>query len=130
MKYLPLLSLLLVAAVTSGFAADTLRRSSVAEPRSITSHTYFEAEVQMLSREEGGRHTPIFNNYQPRFYFSTTGVTGKVQLPEGTEMVMPGDKTVMTVRLVQPVAMKEGLSFILRDGDRTVGNGRVIKIIE
>ena len=102
----------------------------LAKPGSITPHTKFEAEVYILSKDEGGRHTPFFNNYRPQFYFRTTDVTGSVTLPEGTEMVMPGDNTEMEVELITPVAMDEGLRFAIRDGGRTVGAGRVVEIIK
>ena len=91
-------------------------------------HTNFDASVYILSKEEGGRHTPFFNNYRPQFYFRTTDVTGVVTLPEGTEMVMPGDNTEMSVELIQPIAMEDGLRFAIREGGRTVGAGRVTKI--
>jgi elongation factor Tu len=97
---------------------------------SITPHTEFTAQVYVLSKEEGGRHTPFFNNYRPQFYFRTTDVTGEVTLPEGTEMAMPGDNTEMQVKLIQPIAMAEGLRFAIREGGRTVGAGRVIKILK
>jgi len=102
----------------------------VVKPGTTTPHTEFEAQVYILSKEEGGRHTPFFNNYRPQFYFRTTDVTGVVTLPEGTEMVMPGDNTAMTVQLIQPIAMEEGLRFAIREGGRTVGAGRVTKIIK
>ncbi|MGH3647713.1 MAG: elongation factor Tu [Micromonosporaceae bacterium] len=102
----------------------------VVKPGTTTPHTEFEAQVYILSKEEGGRHTPFFNNYRPQFYFRTTDVTGVVTLPEGTEMVMPGDNTAMTVQLIQPIAMEEGLKFAIREGGRTVGAGRVIKILK
>ncbi|QYJ02661.1 elongation factor Tu [Nocardioides panacisoli] len=104
------------------------RGQVVCKPGSITPHTDFEARVYILSKEEGGRHTPFFNNYRPQFYFRTTDVTGVVTLPEGTEMVMPGDNTDMSVELIQPVAMEEELTFNIREGGRTVGAGRVTKI--
>ena len=97
---------------------------------SITPHTNFTAQVYILTKEEGGRHTPFFTNYHPQFYFRTTDVTGTVALPEGTEMVMPGDNTEMTVELGKPIAMDEGLRFAIREGGRTVGSGRVVKIIK
>ncbi|MGH3661874.1 MAG: elongation factor Tu [Micromonosporaceae bacterium] len=100
----------------------------VVKPGTTTPHTEFEGQVYILSKEEGGRHTPFFNNYRPQFYFRTTDVTGVVTLPEGTEMVMPGDNTAMSVQLIQPIAMEEGLKFAIREGGRTVGAGRVIKI--
>lgn len=102
----------------------------VVKPGSTTPHTEFEAQVYVLSKDEGGRHTPFFNNYRPQFYFRTTDVTGVVTLPEGTEMVMPGDNTEMKVELIQPIAMEEGLRFAIREGGRTVGAGRVTKIIK
>ena len=95
---------------------------------SITPHTHFQCEAYILTKEEGGRHTPFFANYRPQFYFRTTDVTGVVKLPEGTEMVMPGDNTTINVKLIQPVAMDEGLRFAIREGGRTVGAGRVVKI--
>jgi elongation factor Tu len=108
---------------------DIERGQVLAKPGSITPHTEFTAQVYVLSKEEGGRHTPFFNNYRPQFYFRTTDVTGEVTLPEGTEMAMPGDNTEMTVKLIQPIAMAEGLRFAIREGGRTVGAGRVIKIL-
>jgi elongation factor Tu len=114
-----------------GTKKDDVQRGQVlAKPGSITPHTKFKAQVYILSKDEGGRHTPFFNNYRPQFYFRTTDVTGSVQLPAGTEMVMPGDNTEMEVELIQPVAMDEGLRFAIREGGRTVGAGRVTKIIE
>jgi elongation factor Tu len=114
-----------------GTKKDEVQRGQVlASPGSVTPHTKFQAQVYVLSKDEGGRHTPFFNNYRPQFYFRTTDVTGSVQLPSGTEMVMPGDNTEMTVELIQPVAMDEGLRFAIREGGRTVGAGRVTKIIE
>jgi elongation factor Tu len=107
---------------------DVERGQVVIKPGTTTPHINFEAQVYILSKEEGGRHTPFFNNYRPQFYFRTTDVTGVVTLPEGTEMVMPGDNTEMTVELIQPIAMEEGLRFAIREGGRTVGAGRVIKI--
>ena len=109
---------------------DVERGQVVVKPGSITPHTNFEGSVYILSKDEGGRHTPFFNNYRPQFYFRTTDVTGVVTLPAGTEMVMPGDNTEMTVELIQPIAMEEGLRFAIREGGRTVGAGRVTKIIE
>src|SRR3546814_11762054 len=97
----------------------------VSKPGTTTPHTNFEASVYILSKEEGGRHTPFFNNYRPQFYFRTTDVTGVVTLPEGTEMVMPGDNTDMIVELIQPIAMEGGLRFAIAQGGRTVGAGRV-----
>ncbi|MET0740093.1 MAG: elongation factor Tu, partial [Candidatus Nanopelagicales bacterium] len=109
---------------------DVERGQVVVKPGSITPHTDFEAQVYILSKDEGGRHTPFFNNYRPQFYFRTTDVTGVVDLPEGTEMVMPGDNTEMKVALIQPIAMEEGLRFAIREGGRTVGAGRVTKILK
>jgi elongation factor Tu len=109
---------------------DVERGQCVIKPGTTTPHTEFEAQVYILSKDEGGRHTPFFNNYRPQFYFRTTDVTGVVTLPEGTEMVMPSDNTEMKVELIQPVAMEEGLKFAIREGGRTVGSGRVTKIIK
>jgi elongation factor Tu len=109
---------------------DVERGMVVVKPGSTTPHTEFEASVYILSKEEGGRHTPFFQNYRPQFYFRTTDVTGVVTLPEGTEMVMPGDNTEMTVELIAPIAMEEGLKFAIREGGRTVGAGRVTKILK
>ncbi|MFF0656038.1 elongation factor Tu [Micromonospora tulbaghiae] len=109
---------------------DVERGMVVVKPGTTTPHTEFEATVYILSKEEGGRHTPFFQNYRPQFYFRTTDVTGVVTLPEGTEMVMPGDNTSMTVKLIQPIAMEENLKFAIREGGRTVGAGRVTKIIK
>jgi elongation factor Tu len=109
---------------------DVERGQVLAKPGSITPHTKFDAEVYVLSKEEGGRHTPFFNGYRPQFYFRTTDVTGSVDLPEGTEMVMPGDNVQMKVTLIQPIAMEEGLRFAIREGGRTVGAGVVSKVVE
>jgi elongation factor Tu len=109
---------------------DVERGQVVVKPGTTTPHTEFEGQVYILSKDEGGRHTPFFNNYRPQFYFRTTDVTGVVTLPEGTEMVMPGDNTDISVKLIQPVAMDEGLRFAIREGGRTVGAGRVTKIIK
>ncbi len=109
---------------------DVERGQVVVKPGTTTPHTEFEGQVYILSKDEGGRHTPFFNNYRPQFYFRTTDVTGVVTLPEGTEMVMPGDNTNINVKLIQPVAMDEGLRFAIREGGRTVGAGRVVKIIK
>jgi elongation factor Tu len=109
---------------------DVERGQVVCKPGSVTPHTEFEASVYILGKDEGGRHTPFFNNYRPQFYFRTTDVTGVVTLPEGTEMVMPGDNTTMKVDMIQPIAMEEGLRFAIREGGRTVGAGRVTKIIK
>jgi elongation factor Tu len=120
-----------IGVLLRGTRRDDVERGQVlARPGSITPHTEFTAQVYVLSREEGGRHTPFFNNYRPQFYFRTTDVTGEVSLPEGTEMAMPGDNTEMTVRLIAPIAMAEGLRFAIREGGRTVGAGRVIKILK
>ena len=114
--------------------APSARTSSAARSSSSRARSPrtpgFEAQVYILSKDEGGRHTPFFNNYRPQFYFRTTDVTGVVTLPEGTEMVMPGDNTEMSVELIQPIAMEEGLRFAIREGGRTVGAGRVIKIVK
>lgn len=109
---------------------DVERGQVLCKPGSVTPHTEFEATVYILSKDEGGRHTPFFNNYRPQFYFRTTDVTGVVDLPGGKEMVMPGDDTEMTVTLIQPIAMEEGLRFAIREGGRTVGAGRVTKILK
>jgi len=109
---------------------DVERGQVLAKPGSINPHTHFTGEVYVLSKDEGGRHTPFFNNYRPQFYFRTTDVTGAISLPEGTEMVMPGDNIQMTVKLIAPIAMEEGLRFAIREGGRTVGAGVVAKIIE
>ena len=109
---------------------DVERGQVVAEPGSITPHTNFEANVYILSKDEGGRHNPFYSNYRPQFYFRTTDVTGVITLPEGTEMVMPGDNTEMSVELIQPIAMEEGLGFAIREGGRTVGSGRVTTIVK
>ncbi len=114
-----------------GTKKDDVQRGQVlAKPGSVTPHTKFNSQVYILSKDEGGRHTPFFNNYRPQFYFRTTDVTGSIKLPDGTEMVMPGDNTEMEVQLIQPIAMDEGLRFAIREGGRTVGAGRVTKIIE
>ncbi len=109
---------------------DVERGQVLCKPGSITPHTNFEGQVYVLTKEEGGRHSPFFNNYRPQFYFRTTDVTGQIALPEGTEMVMPGDNINMTVELIQPIAMDEGLRFAIREGGRTVGAGRVTKILK
>jgi elongation factor Tu len=109
---------------------DVSRGQVLAKPGSITPHTNFEAQVYVLTKEEGGRHKPFFTNYRPQFYFRTTDVTGTIQLPEGVEMCMPGDNTEMTVELIAPIAMDEGLLFAIREGGRTVGSGRVTKILK
>ena len=109
---------------------DILRGQVLAKPGTVTCHTKFTAQVYVLTKDEGGRHTPFFNNYRPQFYFRTTDVTGVCVLPEGTEMCMPGDNVEMTVELIHPIAMEQGLRFAIREGGRTVGSGRVVKIIE
>ncbi len=109
---------------------DVERGQVLCKPGSITPHTNFEGQVYVLTKDEGGRHSPFFNNYRPQFYFRTTDVTGQITLPEGTEMVMPGDNITMTVELIQPIAMDEGLRFAIREGGRTVGAGRVTKILK
>jgi len=120
-----------VGVLLRGTKRDDVERGQVlCKPGSIKPHTYFEAEVYVLSKDEGGRHTPFFNGYRPQFYFRTTDVTGACDLPEGIEMVMPGDNVKMTVRLIAPIAMEEGLRFAIREGGRTVGAGVVSKIIE
>jgi elongation factor Tu len=114
-----------------GIEKNQIRRGMVlCKPGSITPHTDFKGEVYVLSKEEGGRHTPFFNKYRPQFYFRTTDVTGEVTLPEGTEMVMPGDNTSLTVKLIQPIAMEKGLKFAIREGGRTVGAGQVTEILK
>jgi len=102
----------------------------LSKPGSITPHVKFKAEVYVLSKEEGGRHTPFFNKYRPQFYFRTTDVTGEVELAAGVEMVMPGDNVSLTVKLIQPIAMDKGLKFAIREGGRTVGAGQVTEIIK
>jgi elongation factor Tu len=120
-----------VGVLLRGVKRDEIERGQVvAKPGSITPHTKFEAEVYVLSKEEGGRHTPFFNGYRPQFYFRTTDVTGAVELPAGTEMVMPGDNVRMHVSLISPIAMEEGVRFAIREGGRTVGAGVVAKIVE
>ncbi|MCX8019630.1 MAG: elongation factor Tu [Chitinophagaceae bacterium] len=114
-----------------GIEKNQIRRGMViCKPGSITPHTDFKCEVYVLSKEEGGRHTPFFNKYRPQFYFRTTDVTGEVELPAGTEMVMPGDNVTLTVRLIQPIAMEKGLKFAIREGGRTVGAGQVTEILK
>jgi len=118
-----------IGALLRGTKKEEVERGQVlCKPGSITPHTNFEAQVYVLTKEEGGRHKPFFNNYRPQFYFRTTDVTGSIQLPDGTEMVMPGDNTQMSVELGKPIAMDEGLRFAIREGGRTVGAGRVVKI--
>jgi elongation factor Tu len=120
-----------VGVLLRGIGKDDVERGQVlAKPGSITPHTDFEAQVYVLTKEEGGRHNPFFPGYRPQFYFRTTDVTGSIELPEGTQMIMPGDNTQMTVELIAPIAMDEGLRFAIREGGRTVGAGRVIKILK
>jgi elongation factor Tu len=120
-----------IGALLRGVGREDVERGQVlAKPGSITPHTNFEAEAYILTKEEGGRHTPFFTNYRPQFYFRTTDVTGVVTLPEGTEMVMPGDNARLTVELIQPIAMDEGLRFAIREGGRTVGAGVVTKVVK
>jgi elongation factor Tu len=120
-----------IGALLRGIDKEEVQRGQVlAKPGSITPHTQFEAEVYVLTKEEGGRHKPFFSNYRPQFYFRTTDVTGMVELPAGTEMCMPGDNTTMTVELIAPIAMDEGLRFAIREGGRTVGAGAVTKILK
>ena len=118
-----------IGALLRGVAREDIQRGQVlAKPGSITPHTNFKAEVYVLSKEEGGRHTPFFSNYRPQFYFRTTDVTGICMLPEGVEMVMPGDNIEMTVELIAPIALEEGTKFSIREGGRTVGAGVVASI--
>ncbi|PZS17203.1 MAG: elongation factor Tu, partial [Acidimicrobiales bacterium] len=120
-----------IGALLRGIRKTDVERGQVlCKPGSITPHTNFEANVYVLKKEEGGRHKPFFNNYRPQFYFRTTDVTGSIALPEGTEMVMPGDNTALTIELGKPIAMDEGLRFAIREGGRTVGAGRVTKILK
>jgi elongation factor Tu len=120
-----------VGILLRGTKREEVERGQVlAKPGSITPHTKFECEVYILSKEEGGRHTPFFNGYRPQFYFRTTDVTGACELPSGVEMVMPGDNVKMEVQLIAPIAMEDGLRFAIREGGRTVGAGVVSKIIE
>jgi elongation factor Tu len=120
-----------IGALLRGVGREDVERGQVlAKPGSITPHTNFEAEAYILTKEEGGRHTPFFTNYRPQFYFRTTDVTGVVTLPSGTEMVMPGDNARMIIELIQPIAMDEGLRFAIREGGRTVGAGVVTKIVK
>jgi elongation factor Tu len=120
-----------VGVLLRGTKREEVERGQVlAKPGTITPHTKFTAEIYVLSKEEGGRHTPFFNGYRPQFYFRTTDVTGAIELPAGTEMVMPGDNISITVNLISPIAMEEGLRFAIREGGRTVGAGVVAKIIE
>ena len=120
-----------IGALLRGVQRDEIERGQVlAKPGTITCHTKFTAQVYVLSKDEGGRHTPFFNNYRPQFYFRTSDVTGVITLPEGTEMCMPGDNVEMTIELIHPMAMSQGLTFAIREGGRTVGSGRVATIIE
>jgi elongation factor Tu len=120
-----------IGALLRGTKKEEVERGQVlCKPGSITPHTEFEGQIYVLSKDEGGRHKPFFNNYRPQFYFRTTDVTGSIKLPEGTEMVMPGDQTAITVELIQPIAMDEGLRFAIREGGRTVASGRVTKILK
>jgi elongation factor Tu len=120
-----------VGVLLRGTKREEVERGQVlAKPGSITPHTKFTAEIYVLSKEEGGRHTPFFNGYRPQFYFRTTDVTGSIELPAGTEMIMPGDNVSITVSLIAPIAMEEGLRFAIREGGRTVGAGVVAKIVE
>ncbi len=109
---------------------DVERGQVIAAPGSITPHTHFKAQAYVLTKEEGGRHTPFFNGYRPQFYFRTTDVTGVAELPEGTEMVMPGDNVMLTIKLITPIAMEKGLRFAIREGGRTVGAGTISDILE
>jgi elongation factor Tu len=120
-----------VGCLLRGVGREEIERGQVlCKPGSITPHTKFKAQVYCLKKEEGGRHTPFFNGYRPQFYFRTTDVTGVANLPEGTEMVMPGDNVEMTVEMIQPIAMDQGLRFAIREGGRTVGSGVVTEVIE
>ena len=120
-----------IGALLRGTKREEVERGQVlAKPGSITPHTKFKAEAYILTKEEGGRHTPFFSNYRPQFYFRTTDVTGTIKLPEGTEMVMPGDNITMEIDLITPIAMDEGLRFAIREGGKTVGAGVVAKVIE
>jgi elongation factor Tu len=120
-----------IGALLRGVKREDIERGQVlAKPGSITPHTKFKAEAYVLTKEEGGRHTPFFNGYRPQFYFRTTDVTGVAELPAGIEMVMPGDNVAMTIKLITPIAMDEGLRFAIREGGRTVGAGVVSSIIE
>jgi elongation factor Tu len=120
-----------VGILLRGTKREEVERGQVlCHPGSIHPHTHFAGEIYVLTKEEGGRHTPFFNNYRPQFYFRTTDVTGSIELPEGKEMVMPGDNVSLTVKLIAPIAMEEGLRFAIREGGHTVGAGVVAKIIE
>ncbi len=119
-----------IGALLRGVQRDEIERGQVLGTGTIHPHTKFKGEVYVLKKEEGGRHTPFFNGYRPQFYFRTTDVTGDLQLPEGTEMCMPGDNITMTIYLITPIAIEEGLRFAIREGGRTVGSGVVTEIIE
>ena len=120
-----------VGLLLRGVKKEEIERGQViAKPGSVNPHTSFEAEVYVLSKDEGGRHTPFFSNYRPQFYFRTTDVTGSIELPDGVDMVMPGDNITLKVNLITPIAMEETMRFAIREGGRTVGAGRVAKIIE
>ena len=120
-----------VGALLRGIDRSQIERGQVvAKPGTVQPHTEFSGQVYVLTKEEGGRHTPFFNNYRPQFYFRTTDVTGTIKLPEGVEMVMPGDHVTIDVTLITPVAMEEGLRFAIREGGRTVGSGVVSKIVK
>jgi len=120
-----------VGLLLRGIARDDVERGQVvAKPKSVTPHTVFEAQVYVLTKEEGGRHTPFFSNYRPQFYFRTTDVTGIIELPEGVEMVMPGDNTLLKVTLIHPIAVEQGTKFSIREGGRTIGAGNVVKVIK
>lgn len=120
-----------IGALLRGIDRDQIERGQViAKPGTVTCHKKFKGQVYVLTKDEGGRHTPFFNNYRPQFYFRTTDVTGIVNLPQGTEMCMPGDNVEMTIELIHPIAMEKGLTFAIREGGRTVGSGRVTEIIE
>jgi len=120
-----------IGVLLRGTKREEVERGQVlAKPGTITPHTKFTAEIYVLSKDEGGRHTPFFQGYRPQFYFRTTDVTGSIELPKGTEMIMPGDNVSITVTLIQPIAMEEGLRFAIREGGKTVGAGVVAKVIE
>ena len=120
-----------IGALLRGINRDEVEKGQVlAKPGTVTCHKKFTAQVYVLTKDEGGRHTPFFNNYRPQFYFRTTDVTGVCNLPEGTEMCMPGDNVEMSIELIHPVAMEQGLTFAIREGGRTVGSGRVVSIVE
>jgi elongation factor Tu len=120
-----------IGALIRGLKREDVERGQVlAKPGSVTPHTKFKGQIYVLTKEEGGRHTPFFKGYRPQFYFRTTDVTGSIELPQGTEMVMPGDNVSIVVTLIVPIAMEEGLRFAIREGGRTVGAGVVAKILE